>query len=223
MTGSHWPDPERAVSQPAIPAARLRAVLTPAVTVGIVEACLDGLALADEFGTMLLANRRVEEMFGYDRSELLGSPLEQMFSAEGQAGLRQQPGQPDVPGTSPAEPPLRLSGLRRDGTKFPAEVSLTRLATEAGVVTIALIRDVTGTLRHEDPSPTAMDQDLSLDLADLALGRLFGIGLALHEATDLPAGLARQRIEDAALQLDDVIRRIRDLVFTAQTRRTRES
>jgi PAS domain S-box-containing protein len=45
----------------------------------VVDAAPDGLIMADERGRMLLVNRKIEETFGYDRSDLLGRPVEMLL------------------------------------------------------------------------------------------------------------------------------------------------
>src|SRR6266568_5832309 len=90
----------------------------------LVDASPDGLALTDGAGTLVLVNRRLEEMFGYDSAELLGSPVELLIPA----GLRAvHRGHRADCAQSTRERPMgagpQLVGLRKDGTTFPAEVS----------------------------------------------------------------------------------------------------
>ena len=47
------------------------------VELGLLDAIADGLLVCDESGTILAVNRRVEELSGYDESQLLGEPVEQ--------------------------------------------------------------------------------------------------------------------------------------------------
>ena len=47
----------------------------------VIEAFSDGVALADGEGTLVLASRRLEEMFGYPPTELTGQSLEHLIPA----------------------------------------------------------------------------------------------------------------------------------------------
>jgi len=60
----------------------------------------------------------------------------------------------------------------------------------------------------------------SLELFDTVVTSLFGIGLSLHEAMDLPADAASERIAAAVLLLDETIRQVRDTAFTARRHET---
>lgn len=203
MTGGH-----SAESQPAGLAARLAAVLIPAVAQRLADASPDGLALADADGALILVNRRVEEMFRYDRAELLGSQLDRLITASPRAGAGSPEGR------------MRQTGLREDGTTFPAEISLSLLATEAGEVTVAVFRDVTETWRRGDVALVtgAADQECTaLEFLESVVSRLFEVGLALQAAAELPAYLARQPILNAAARLDETIGEIRRFVFAVRT------
>lgn len=128
------------------------AAITPAAARSLVNALLDnalldGVALADRDGTITLANARLEEMFGYQYGELIGHTVESLIPAhlhEGRRCYRASYTQALRARTMGAEP--RLVGLRRDGTTFPAEISLSPL----GQFTLAVIRDVTKARRLEE-------------------------------------------------------------------------
>ena len=55
---------------------RIQYGIAPAVIRQMVDAFQDGVALADDHGTITLANRRLDTMFGYRHDELLGHPIE---------------------------------------------------------------------------------------------------------------------------------------------------
>src|SRR5690348_2749317 len=50
--------------------------ITDAVLWALLDAAPDGLLVVDEQGLMHLANRRMEELFGYPRRELFSRPVE---------------------------------------------------------------------------------------------------------------------------------------------------
>ena len=108
------------------------AVMTPGVLWNMIEAFNDGVALADREGTLVLASWRLEEMFGYQRTELAGQPVERLIPAHLQA-VR----------APPAGTGALLTGLRKDGTSFPVEVSLSPVPTVAGHFSLAVVRDMT--------------------------------------------------------------------------------
>ncbi len=192
----------------------------------LVDASPDGLALTDGAGALVLVNRRLEEMFGYDSAELLGSPVEQLIPAGLRAAHR---GHRADYATSPRERPMgagpQLVGLRKDGTTFPAEISLGPLTAEVGRFIVAVIRDVTQLRRLEAQAAVAVADASRVraddELHNTVVSGLFIAGLLLQTAADLPADAARQRIVSTLEHLDDIIRQIRDAVFSMNTPRRR--
>jgi PAS domain S-box-containing protein len=177
------------------------------------------VALADGDGVLVLASRQLEEMFGYEHSELLGQTVERLIPADLQAAHRSHRATYAVaPRTRPMAD--RLVGLRKDATTFPVEISLSPVTTAAGHFAFAVIRDVTAARQLEDlidlaRSAVAAEQAHGgRKLLDTIITRLFQLGLLLQAAIDLPADTVGQRIEEALGHLDDTIREIRDAAFT---------
>jgi PAS domain S-box-containing protein len=117
------------------------------------EAASEGMITVDASGTIEILNKAIERLFGYDRSELLGQPLEiivpethRRVHAEKMAGYF-------------AEPNLRamgmglvLSGRRKDGTLFPIEVGLNIARVGHRDIAIAFVTDITKKRRLEEQS-----------------------------------------------------------------------
>jgi PAS domain S-box-containing protein len=138
------------------PADGLGAAMTPAAVRVPLAALDDGVALAGSDGILALASRRLEEMFGYQRDELAGRPVESLIPAHLQsAHRRHRAGYSQAPSIRPMGAGARLVGLRKDGTTFPVEVSLAPLPTEARRFTIAVVRDLAETRRAGDLADAA--------------------------------------------------------------------
>jgi len=112
------------------------------------EVLPDAVVIVDASGLIILANVRVEEMFGYARSELLGRAVEILIPerfATHHVGFRES-----YVASTPRPRPLSLAGgmfgKRRDGTEFPVEISLAPLDTDEGALVMAHVRDVTETM-----------------------------------------------------------------------------
>ena len=203
----------------AWPSDRNRAAVTSAELGSLVDALQDGVALADGDGVLVLASRRLEEMFGYEHGELLGQTVERLIPAGLQAAHRSHRATYAVaPRTRPMAD--RLVGLRKDATTFPVEISLSPVTTAAGHFVFAVIRDVTAARRLEDlidlaRSAVAAEQAHGgPELLDAIITRLFQLGLSLQAAIDLPADMVGQCAEEALGHLDETIREIRDTAFT---------
>jgi anti-anti-sigma factor len=195
---------------------RVPAALSPAVLWQLLDALGDGLVLTDHDGTIVMANRRCAEMFGYGRDELVGQPVESLVPADMRAAhqrLREE--YAVAPVSRPMADRVRLVGVRKDGASVPVEISLAPVPTAGSHLVLAVIRDATDAWRRQDivdlVRAAVAEPGLQVrDLLDRVVDRLFHVGLSLQAATDLPADLAKDRITEALDQLDDTILQIRD-------------
>ncbi len=109
----------------------------------LVEAAPDGILLVDERGTILMANRQAEEIFGFAHDDLTGQAVDDLLPEQ----LRQVHRAHRT--RYRAEPRLRsmgagllLHGRRADGSEFPVEISLSPLSTAGGFRVVAVVRDI---------------------------------------------------------------------------------
>ena len=114
----------------------------------LLEAAPDAIVGVDDRGQIVLVNSQTEALFGYPRDDLLGQAVEMLVPErfrEVHPGHRS--GYFAEPRTRPMGAELELYGRRRDGSEFPAEISLSSIETEGGRLATAAIRDVTVTPR----------------------------------------------------------------------------
>jgi PAS domain S-box-containing protein len=117
----------------------------------LLESAPDAIVLAGADGRIALINRRVEELFGYTRAELLGEDIELLVPERLREAHREHRAHYlAAPRTRDMGAGLELHGRRRDGTEFPIEVSLSPLADSGATRVITVIRDVTERRRAED-------------------------------------------------------------------------
>jgi PAS domain S-box-containing protein len=111
----------------------------------IVDAALDAVIVIEAEGLITEWNARAETMFGWTREEVVGSELAGLIVPEDQrdahrAGIRRflQTGDGPILGQR-----IELSARRRDGTEFPAELTVTVLSGSDRPTFSAFIRDLT--------------------------------------------------------------------------------
>lgn len=116
----------------------------------LVELAPDGIIGVDDSGAIVLVNSQTQKLFGYEPSELLGRKIEVLVPEHFRAAHISY--QQDYT----AHPRLRamggmdLSARRKDGSVFPAEISLSPIQTERGMLVTAFIRDVSERRKAEE-------------------------------------------------------------------------
>lgn len=121
--------------------AQLRAVL---------ETAPDAMVIIDDKGTITLVNQEAESMFDYQRSELIGQPIEILIPDHLRKRHQGYRGHYfEAPKRREMGIGLELSGRRRNGTTFPVEISLGPLDTEHGRWATAAVRDLSERKRVE--------------------------------------------------------------------------
>ena len=108
----------------------------------LLELAPDPIVITDAWGRVVRLNRRAEAAFGYSREELLGQPAELLVPE----GFRPRDGASSAnsgQGAGPWPRDLRpdLYGQRKDGSRFPVDLTLSPLEEVNGPLAIGIIRD----------------------------------------------------------------------------------
>ncbi|GAB3286326.1 PAS domain S-box protein [Parahaliea aestuarii] len=117
----------------------------------LLESTPDAILLVNTAGRIVLANSQAKQLFGYPQDTLLGQPIEMLLPEElrnKHIGFRARYTQ--QPRVRTMGEGLALNGLRKDGTEFPVEISLSPLRTGAGTLTMSAIRDVSKRVKAEE-------------------------------------------------------------------------
>ena len=109
----------------------------------LLHAAADAAIVTDGDGRIVFINRGAETLFGYSAEEMVGRPVEILMPAD----LRDQHEEyrqryKTSPRARPLLSGLDLYGLRKDGSRFRAEIALTPVNTDAGLLVASTIREV---------------------------------------------------------------------------------
>jgi signal transduction histidine kinase len=104
----------------------------------LLEAAPDAMLITEANGTIVLVNAHMHSLFGYDRGEVRGRDIRLLV--------------PDwcFPAPTVMEAGPELYAVRKGGSRFPIEISLSPLQTEEGLLITSVIRDITERRKAED-------------------------------------------------------------------------
>jgi protein-histidine pros-kinase len=151
----------------------------------LLEAAPDAMIIVNGDGRIILANNQAETLFGWDRRDLVGKGVEMLvpgrFHARHPAHRQAYSAQPRVRAMGEG---LELHAVRRDGSEFPVEISLSPVETEEGRVVTAAIRDVSprkgveakfrGLLEAAPEATVIVDREGRIVLVNRQTEQLFG-------------------------------------------------
>jgi PAS domain S-box-containing protein len=110
----------------------------------LIENAPDAILQVNPAGAIVIANHTAEKLFCYTREELIGQNVDLLVPEANRAAHPAHRKTLAAAGKSrPMGLGLDLFAQRKDGTRFPVEISLSPMQTEGGVFVTAVIRDVT--------------------------------------------------------------------------------
>ncbi len=110
----------------------------------LAETATDGIISIDTDSVILLANRAIEEIFGYTRDELVGEPLEKLMPENLRAGHHRSIGNYIKTGTRSIPWTGRtFEGLHKSGRLFPFEISFGEYTKQGKRIFTGFLRDIT--------------------------------------------------------------------------------
>ncbi|CAN5640951.1 PAS domain S-box protein [soil metagenome] len=111
---------------------------------GLLESAPDAVVIVDEDGRITHINRQTERFFGYERGEILGQPVEALIPGRFHSThVNHRQEYADDPHVRAMGAGLELFGIRKDGSEFPVEISLSPLELDGQLLVTATVRDIT--------------------------------------------------------------------------------
>lgn len=170
----------------------------------LLDSAPDATVIVDENGVIQMINHQTENLFGYTRKELIGQQVELLIPPElkdkhiHHRGTFSKAARVRSMGAG-----IELNALKKNGTRFPVEISLSPIQTEDGMLVSASVRDITirktleNELRKSNEEMEAFTYSVSHDLRAPLRG-IIGFTAILEE--------------EYASKLDDEARRITGVI-----------
>ena len=186
----------------------------------MLEAVPDTLVGMDQKGVIRFVNRQTESLFGYDRDELIGRPIETLVPESlWQIYAEHRTDYFADPRARSSGLKLELIGRQRDGTESPINISLSHIDTGDVLLVITAVRDVT---KQQAAVKNAQLMAAIVEYSDDAIigSTLEGVITSWNPAAERLYGYSSKEIigrsgsllnpEDRAGEVNDVLARVQD-------------
>ena len=155
----------------------------------LLESAPDAMLFLNRDARIVLINAQLEKLFEYTEAELIGKDLHTLIPERYHARHRNHLANYfSNPRPRPMGSDLEIYGLKKDGTEFPADISLSPLDAEGELLVIASIRDIT-----------------ERKLAELQIERNYRIQTAISSVL---------KVSLEPISLDEQLNRVLDLILT---------
>jgi PAS domain S-box-containing protein len=176
---------------------------------GLLDSAPDAIVAVDDQGIIVLVNSQLERMFGYERSEIIGQPIEKLVPERfHNRHSKHRDKYTHEPRVRPMGIGLELFGRRRDSSEFSVEISLSPLRSREKNLVTASIRDVTERKQTEEKI-RELNQDLEQRASQLEAANRELEAFSFSVSHDLRAplrtidGFSLALLEDFGEQLPD--------------------
>ena len=178
-----------------------------------------GIIVVDENGTIVIANPNCEKLFGYASSELIGVKVEKLIPDEYHSkheNLRSQ--YFSKPKAREMGSGKGLYAIKKDGERFPVQISLSHYRTELETIAIAFITDVsqqkeyTAELEKQVTHRTQQLETLLSEEQSISDLKSKFISIASHEfRTPLSTILSSTSLIEKYLQIEDTASQLKHI------------
>jgi len=119
---------------------------------GLLESAMDAIISVDDSQRIAMYNRAAEKLFGWKAEEVQGKPLDLLIPERYRDGHNQKVRRFGATGTTSRRmgDQTVLYALRKDGTEFPIEASISQLQMPEGKLYTVILRDVTERVRARE-------------------------------------------------------------------------
>lgn len=170
----------------------------------LLDAAPDATVIVNESGLIKMVNHQTENLFGYNRNELLDKPVEILMPVSLKSAHETHRGNyMKAARVRSMGEGLELNAVKKNGQSFPVEISLSPIRTQEGMMVSASVRDIT--VRK------ALETELKKSNAELE-AFTYSVSHDLRAPLRGIIGFTTILEEDYASKLDDEARRITGII-----------